>query len=627
MHETDVLPYAASPPPEGGDVWVFAPHPDDEVYGCGGTIALHRQAGHQVYVVVLTDGEVQQTPAAEGTGTTWAPRLEETRRALDVLGVTREQIRAWHLPDRGIQFDEALVERIVQTLRQTPAVVYAPSLWEAHPDHRACAMAVGEALRRLGAGYSLRSYEISAPLRLTHLIDITPVWALKAEAMACFESQERLLPYSSVIEGLNRFRATTIRPDGHAEAFEAYVAEQLARGHWLLDTPAARLRALGHPALPADQPLVSVLVRTIGRPSLARAVQSALMQTHPRVEVVVVDASAGHACHANQNWTTDAPVHWVRPPRSLGRSAAANAALDAAQGDWLVFLDDDDWLQADHIAKLVHASRGRHERLFYSDVACIDPHGQPTGTVFDTPYNSRELCYGNFLPIHGAMFARSLLVEGCRFDERFDLFEDWDFWLQVERHTPFVHVPGVSAFYLIGAGSGAGVVADIHKAREATQVLFRKWQLHLDQPGVFEELVHRSLERRTLYTQLNISRKTEAALLAQLASSREIERALHAQLATSREMETSLRTALHQSLDRVASLHEQLQLTLNSRSWRLTRPIRVFIRLLRLVYASVQSHGIDRTLRRAAALVQQEGWRKSLCIANANAKCKKPPPS
>ena len=55
--EHDILPYHASPLPEASAVVVFAPHPDDEVFGCGGALALHARAGVSVHVVLLTEGE------------------------------------------------------------------------------------------------------------------------------------------------------------------------------------------------------------------------------------------------------------------------------------------------------------------------------------------------------------------------------------------------------------------------------------------------------------------------------------------------------------------------------------------------------------------------------------------
>ncbi|MBW1671465.1 MAG: PIG-L family deacetylase, partial [Deltaproteobacteria bacterium] len=56
LQEKDIIPYTPSDIPPGPYL-VFAPHPDDETFGMGGTIALAAHAGIAVHVVVLTDGQ------------------------------------------------------------------------------------------------------------------------------------------------------------------------------------------------------------------------------------------------------------------------------------------------------------------------------------------------------------------------------------------------------------------------------------------------------------------------------------------------------------------------------------------------------------------------------------------
>lgn len=482
--ETDVTPYSLSPVPTVDDVWVFAPHPDDEVFGCGGSLALHVERGHRIHVVLLTQGACQET-GEDGS------RLAESRQAASMLGYSA--VETWGLPDRGLRFDEGLVGRMMASLASTPScVVYAPSLWEAHPDHRACAMAAIEAVRRLGGGRELRLFEVSAPLRTNCLVDVSAVWARKQQAMACFASQEAVLPYADFVGSLNRYRALTVLPKGYVEAFEQYMPGEL--GRLAIDSPADALRQQGLPAVPGDVPLVSVVVRTMGRDTLPKAVASVFAQTYPRLEVLLVNAAADVGLHSRFDGL--GPVRWLGAEHSLGRSQAANCGLESAQGDWLMFLDDDDWLYPDHVAKLVAATwQGGSTVAYYSDVECVDVSGVPTGAVFQQPYASRELLYGNFLPIHSVLFSRKVLSAGARFDPSFDLYEDWDFWLQVEACGAFERVPGVSAAYRIGAGGGAGVVVDADRARLATQAIFAKWALHLDS-SVFDELVRRSLDRR-----------------------------------------------------------------------------------------------------------------------------------
>lgn len=485
FQETDVIPYSLSAVPSAPDVWVFAPHPDDEVFGCGGSIALHVLSGHRVQVVLLTTGDCQADTRADG-------RLDESRAAAVVLGHT---LQAWDLPDRGLIFNEALVLRMMACLEETPqCVVYAPSLWEAHPDHRVCAMAAMEAVRRMGGDRVLCLYEVSAPLRANCLVDVTSVWEMKAKAMASFVSQEGVLPYADFVGSLNRYRALTVLQSGHVEAFERYAPEALRR--LAIESPAAGLRRQGLAVVPDDVPLVSVVVRTQGRATLPDAVTSVLGQTYPRCELVLVNASGSPALAAEfPAWEG---VRWVGGVSPLGRSSAANLGLSHAKGEWILFLDDDDWLYADHVNKLVTRIRQSRDAVaYYSDVECIGSDGAPTGVVFEQPYAPRELMYGNFLPIHSVLFSRQVWHGGARFDEAFDLYEDWDFWLQVESFGRFERVPGISAAYRVGEGAGAGVSVDVVRGRKATEAIFAKWGRRLDEAAFFE-LVHRSLDRRQL---------------------------------------------------------------------------------------------------------------------------------
>ncbi|MFE3189504.1 glycosyltransferase family 2 protein [Nocardia sp. NPDC059240] len=85
---------------------------------------------------------------------------------------------------------------------------------------------------------------------------------------------------------------------------------------------------------------VSVVVPTVGRASLRRAVESALGQTGPVAEVLVV-AAEGHTL----DLPSDPRITVVRTAGRLGAGAARQAGIDAAHGTVIALLDDDDeWL-------------------------------------------------------------------------------------------------------------------------------------------------------------------------------------------------------------------------------------------------------------------------------------------
>lgn len=503
MHpsEAEIIPYQTTSIPEAYNVIVFAPHPDDEIFGCGGAIAQHAQAGHSVHVILLTSGGFDSSEAAgEGYAQT---RLSESARAARMLGLPAP--RCWGLADRGVAYDEGLVQRMMQAIAETSAdVIYAPSPWELHPDHRAASMGAVEAVRRSEGEKSLYLYEVSAPLRPNALIDVTTVWSLKQQAMQAFESQERIRPYASFISALNRFRALTLSPAvEHAEAFEMRKSSDLRRGGALMiEGESDRLLTRGIAVIPQDAPLVSVIVRTMGRPTLAKALGSIALQTYSHLEIVLVDV-VGEGLPGVSAGCGRVPGRVISRGNKLGRARAANAGMEAAAGEYFIFLDDDDWFYPDHIAKLVLAIRqSAGVKAVHTAVECVNDAGNPLDEVFDFPYVAGELRYGNFMPIHSVLFHRSIREMGCRFDEGFDLYEDWDFWLQVESKTPFGFARGVSAAYRIHPGAGEGVQAEGSRAREATARLYAKWKV-LQSQQTFDELITRALSRRSTVRQLN----------------------------------------------------------------------------------------------------------------------------
>lgn len=664
MHpsEAEIIPYHASPVPSApGGVLVLAPHPDDEVFGCGGAIAAHVQAGHPVHVALLTAGGHGGPGSEPGYADT---RLSESAEAARVLGLPAPV--CWGLPDREVTYGEPLVQRIMRAIADAGAdTVYAPSPWELHPDHRATALCALEAVRRL-EGVSLHLYEVSAPLRPNRLLDITPLWALKQQAMQVFASQEKKLPYASFISALNRFRALTLFPSSeYAEAFESYTSADLrAGGPLLIESEKQRLLGRGIAVLPQDLPLVSVILRTMGRPTLAKALGSVALQTYPHLDIVLVDA-AGDGLPGTPWADGPVPVTLVSQGRKLNRALAANAGMAAATGEYLIFLDDDDWFYPDHIAKLVLAVRqSTTVKAVHTAVECVDATSEPVGEIFQFPYASGELRYGNFMPIHSVLFHSSVVQAGCAFDERFDLYEDWDFWLQVESRTPFQFVPGVSAAYRIHAGAGEGVQADRQRAADATAQLYAKWQV-LQSKQTFEELVTRSLSRRSVLSQLaerdkDVKRLTQdlmdqqqRAMDAMQAADKARQDAHH--LGEAHDLACAARDVVQQERDAtIVELHavmrerdlahqhganvldlytdaqahigsleasatalgaeialarnhahnlqtmldatqHQLRLVTGSRSWKITRPLRLVVRLPRYARSVVAAYSVARS--------------------------------
>ena len=355
-------------------------------------------------------------------------------------------------------------------------------------------------------------------------------------------------------------------------------------------------------------PLVSVICRSINRPLVNQALASVAQQSYKPVEVVLVD-SLSKGVDVNPDVLNSISITQIKPPRALGRSASANAGLKEAKGDYLMFLDDDDWVDPEHIQNLVDTLvRNRNCLAAYSSVRVAAPDGSPGEKIFAQDFDPVLLRRDNYIPIHAVLFSRSLLDKGCRFDESLDIYEDWDFWLQVSRETAFVHVDKITAHYRQGGNSAT---ADVNAQQRyssgnaistARNAVLKKWmqtwsgqELNelLGSMDKSEELARQDRELQRLdgeLQQLN-GRLVQAdnQIREQLTVMQEKDRALdqlqHKFLACNENLEQT-REALADSRDHAQTLDSQLNRIYRSWSWRLMGPFR---RLYRLVSGTSDS--------------------------------------
>jgi len=356
-------------------------------------------------------------------------------------------------------------------------------------------------------------------------------------------------------------------------------------------------------------PKISVLIRTTWRDSLAQTLRSVAQQTYSNIEIVLVAPQKGRWTHPD---LVGESLQLILTEQLMPRARAANLALDSATGEYCIFLDDDDWWQEEHLSGLINAMleqdtqpvqgklKGDVPFLAQTTTSsnCWAVHSltelrrQPGSTsnenlLEDSPnvighaFEPLQLLTGNCLPIHSVLFPRYLVTKyGCRFDEQMDLYEDWDFWLQVAQTAQFKCVPRVTAFYWMHQSSG---VHDLEAFENApAQFVYLKWF-----PLVSQAMRAALMKNATLYpptrAQLLVSENkvlsTQETLSASIQDKARVDQAL--------QEERRQRDALEQVnlglLEQLAALEVQrtkldhlLKSILLSKSWKLTQPLRQF---------------------------------------------------
>lgn len=221
-------------------------------------------------------------------------------------------------------------------------------------------------------------------------------------------------------------------------------------------------------------PLVSAIIPTYnGADHLAETIRSVLDQDHPAVEVVVVvDGSTDGTPAVLEHFAGSIRV-LSQPNR--GQAAAVNAGIEAARGEYLVLISDDDPVLPGALTTLVGVMEEDDELLVaYPDWQQIDAEGRPLCVIRPREWSlvdavRHHLC----LPGPCSLFRRRAVELAGGWDARLRFTADYDFWLRIGLHGPLRHVPEVLATWRSHEGSQTVSTARGPMAEEQVTVVSR----------------------------------------------------------------------------------------------------------------------------------------------------------
>jgi LmbE family N-acetylglucosaminyl deacetylase len=210
-------------------VLVIAAHPDDEVLGCGGTIAKHARNGDEVHVMILAEGLTSRGSARDvaANSGSLSELAQAAHRANDILGV--KSLALHGLPDNRLDsLDRLDVIKVIEKKVDefAPAIVYTHHAGDMNIDHRIIHDAVNTACRPT-PGHPVKSlfyFEVASstewqipgsatPFLPTWFINISETFELKMDALRAYDSEMRAWPHPRSLDAvghLARWRGASV---------------------------------------------------------------------------------------------------------------------------------------------------------------------------------------------------------------------------------------------------------------------------------------------------------------------------------------------------------------------------------------------------------------------------------
>ena len=202
-------------------------------------------------------------------------------------------------------------------------------------------------------------------------------------------------------------------------------------------------------------PLISVIMACYNAaPYIEEAISSVLQQTVADAEVIVVDdGSTDDSTAIVSRLASDHPQQvQLKHQQHSGPYPARNLGLSLARGDFVAFLDADDWWREDCLETLMQALQDSLADLAYCGWQNVGDHNLNPEPHIPPAYEDGDpveaFLTGCPWPIHAALVRRPVLEAVDGFSERLFSSMDYDLWLRILAHTDnIIRVPEVMAYY------------------------------------------------------------------------------------------------------------------------------------------------------------------------------------
>ncbi len=194
-------------------------------------------------------------------------------------------------------------------------------------------------------------------------------------------------------------------------------------------------------------PTVSVIIRTHKRKEALKLTLSCLRnQIYKNFEIVIVEDGEKTAESIIKSEFLDMNINYYATIENKGRSAAGNIGMQRARGEYICFLDDDDFLYPDFISSnIMEFQKNPDKKYVFSSFISLN-----TDLISNQPYQFKikskmanifshitliDMCVKCRVPITGVMFKRELFLKYGGMREDLNADEDWQLWLKFIANT------------------------------------------------------------------------------------------------------------------------------------------------------------------------------------------------
>ena len=187
-------------------------------------------------------------------------------------------------------------------------------------------------------------------------------------------------------------------------------------------------------------PLISVIIPTFNAEDfLQRAIESVLNQTYRNFEIIVIDDGS---TDNTKLVTQESKVIKYFYQENKGLSSARNTGIQKSTGEYLVFLDADDWLEKDALQQNFSVIKNKPGIAFVSgNYYLLRAISNKVETVMTTVIHNHyiRLLQSNYIGMHAAVMFQRWVFQQIRYDETLKACEDYDLYLAITRRYPVIH--------------------------------------------------------------------------------------------------------------------------------------------------------------------------------------------